>query len=645
MGDRRRDKANRLYYFGLFALFGLLIAFCTSFLSYRLELVSMETELTKNAEEVFDAKIDNFENFTRGLESIVVALRDTSFLYTYLEDPVPENYNNVATCFRSIANSNSALMQVRYIDESGMEILRVDWPVGRVKSSLISVNHLQDKKDRYYFKEASQIPPFTFWYSKLDLNMEGGRLEVPENPVLRIASPVYVKQEFRGIVIINVHMKEFLNKFLHDSTFDVHLIDREGYYLVSHNPEQSWSRYRGSGYLIDTVYPEYANSFLHHVGDEVLHKFDNFFIGSFRDILIKDGGLLLLSAHESALEGMKMKRQKAAIFIVGIILFLSVPLALLISRGPSRLHRKKSRQNRKLSESIDLIDKNVHRVTLDLERNFLEVSSAFASSLGFMKSSLIGKKYDILYNDLQSKEYYEEVWEWLEREGNWAGELQHSNKYGECYWADTVMLPNTDDNGVLVGYSVIYQDITDKKRIEELSITDEMTGLYNRRFFNVVIKKELGRAQREKNGIVFAMLDIDFFKQYNDNYGHQKGDEALREVASIMKVMLSRASDYCFRLGGEEFGILFTNKDSGDIFDFVDSIRRAIEERAIEHKWSEVADVVTVSIGMVAIAPGDTVSVDVLYRIADKALYVAKNEGRNRVVAKTFDVTKKQLVD
>ena len=200
-------------------------------------------------------------------------------------------------------------------------------------------------------------------------------------------------------------------------------------------------------------------------------------------------------------------------------------------------------------------------------------------------------------------------------------------------------MPKTDDEGVLVGYSVIHQDITDKKRIEELSITDEMTGLHNRRYFNVIIKKELGRSRRERHNLIFAMLDIDFFKQYNDNYGHQKGDEVLKEVSSIMKDKLSRASDYCFRLGGEEFGILFSNKPSGNSYEFVDLIREAIEERAIEHKWSAVADVVTVSIGMQTIAPDDPVSVDLLYKIADKALYTAKNEGRNRLVARTFDIT------
>jgi diguanylate cyclase (GGDEF)-like protein/PAS domain S-box-containing protein len=564
-------------------------------------------------------------------------------LYQYLEEPGSDNYETLAASFRTVANSNASLMQVRYIDEFGMEKVRVDRLFGREKASLVDINRLQDKKHRYYYEEASQIQPFTFWYSKLDLNIENGKIESPEKPVLRIASPVYVKQKFRGIAIINVHMKDFLNKFMSNSVFEISLIDSDGYYLKSYDSEYSWSRYRETGHSVDTVYPDQSKRILHHIADGELKKIDNLFVGSLGNLLEKDGGMLLFHADERIVQDMKEERQKAAVFIVAIILLFSVPLALLISRGPARLYKKISLQNRRLSESIDLIDRNVLRGTLDLDRNFKEVSSAFASTIGIAKNGIVGKKYDTIYCKMQPKEYYDQLWDSLERDGRWEGELQHSKKNGECYWADTVVLPKTDEEGVLVGYSVIYQDITDKKRIEELSITDELTGLYNRRFFNVIIKKELARAKRERHEIVFAMLDIDFFKQYNDNYGHQKGDDVLKEVSSIMRDKLSRGSDYCFRLGGEEFGILFTNIPSGNNFEFVDSIRRAIEERAIEHKWSAVADVITVSIGMQTIKHDDSVSVDLLYKIADKALYAAKNEGRNRIVARTFDITDEEV--
>ena len=636
MGFSGRMNANRLYYIGLFTVFGILIALCTSVLTYHLALDSMEVTLAEDAEDVFNFKIDTFEGYTAGLERVVGSLRDNVLLQNYLEDPGPDSYATVAACFRAIANTNPALMQVRYIDEWGVEKIRADWPVGDVAASLVPLNQLQDKKNRYYFKEASQVAPFTYWYSKLDLNIENGMIETPEKPVLRIASPVYFQQQFRGIVIINVHVKDFLNTLLKNSIFEISLIDRDGYYLVSSHSERSWSRYRESGYRIENDYPEYANGILHHVVDGTLQKFDTVFVGSMGNLLQKDGAMLLLHVDQGAMEGMKEQRQKTAAVIVIVIVLFSVPLALLISRGPTQLHKKISFQNRSLTESIELIDRSILRANLDLDKKFQDVSSAFASSLGMSKNAIIGMNYDTLYCQWRPKEYYNEVWACVAREGLWTGELQHAKSNGEWFWADTVVRSTTDDNGDLKGYSLIYQDITDKKRIEELSITDEMTGLYNRRFFNVTIKKELGRARREQHEITFAMLDIDFFKQYNDNYGHQKGDEAIKEVSAIMRNMLSRGSDSCFRLGGEEFGLLIINQNPSESVEFIESIRTTIQERAIEHKWSAVADVITVSIGLLTIIPGESVTVDTIYKIADEALYAAKGGGRNRVVAKTL---------
>lgn len=636
MGFRRFESENRLYYVSLFALFGLAIAFCTAFLSYRMELISLEGRLRQDAKAVFEFKIRDFDTFQAGLDEIVGSLRDSSFLSLYLMDPSPENYDNLASCFLTVANSHLSLMQVRYLDELGVERVRADWMVGDKRAHLIDQDQLQNKRTRYYFQEASQVPPFTYWYSNLDLNVERGKIEIPEKPVLRIASPVYLNQQFRGIVIVNVRMKEFLSRFLSNAEFGLSLIDKDGYFLVSQDPQQSWSRYRETGYQVGDVFPEQANWILHYRTDGGLEQFGYLFVGSLGNRLNKDGAVLLMVADEGTVHIMKGERQKAAVFIVAIIVLLSIPLALLISRGPARLHAKISSQNRKLTESVELIDKNINRASLDLQRNFQEVSSALATSLGDSKASFVGMKYSQLYCNVQPKEYYDRVWEALERDGSWSGELQHAKSNGECFWADTVVLPKTDAEGVLVGYSLIYQDITDKKRIEELSVRDELTGLYNRRFFNAVISKELSQAQRDQDVIIFAMLDIDFFKQYNDNYGHQQGDVVLKQVSAAMRSKLTRGSDYCFRLGGEEFGILFAEKDNERAYDFVDSIRRAVLEIAIEHKWSSISNVVTVSIGMLVIGPVPGATVDQVYKGADEALYAAKNEGRNCVILRSF---------
>ncbi|MCP4338800.1 MAG: sensor domain-containing diguanylate cyclase [Desulfobulbaceae bacterium] len=633
--DYRQTK--RFYYIGLFILFGLVIAFCASLIDYRIGTVSIRAQVARQAKEVFENKINELESYKFGLANVVKALRDNVTLDRYIRNPNPENYQNAISLFNAVSTSNSNLMQLRYLDVNGMEKIRVDFGPGMKRPSIIAQGDLQDKRHRYYFAEASQIAPHSFWYSKLDLNVENKKIEVPHNPVLRVASPVYFDQKFQGIVIINIHAKGFLNKFRRNPLFDISLIDQEGYFMVANDDALSWSKYLDTGNTIQTVHPKNGQKILRVVKELELQPYGEFFAGGVRSFLEQDGAIVLMNTKADAIKDMENDRQQAALLIITIILVLSVPLALLISKGPADLHRKIADQNRTLTEYLELIDENVHTCTIDTEGVFKEVSTAFAQTIGFDKDEILGMKYDLLYCSTQSENSYQKVWKKVSGGQNWSGEVQHIKKDGESYWADTVIFPKKDYLQNLIGYSVIYHDITDKKYVEVMSITDELTGLHNRRFFNTIIEKELNRSQRDNRLLAFAMLDVDYFKQYNDHYGHQKGDQVLKAIGEVLQRELGRASDYCFRLGGEEFGILLSGVPQQEVQKFIESIREAIETIGIEHKWSDVADVVTVSIGLLSVTPGIGITVDRIYKLADETLYQAKHGGRNRVVQKKLE--------
>lgn len=168
-------------------------------------------------------------------------------------------------------------------------------------------------------------------------------------------------------------------------------------------------------------------------------------------------------------------------------------------------------------------------------------------------------------------------------------------------------------------------------KLKEISITDELTGLHNRRYFNEVIVKEINRSKRSKKLLTFLMLDIDHFKLYNDNYGHLEGDIALSRVAKVLKNFTNREGDYAFRLGGEEFGAIFMYENSEDVKRHATNLLHSIESLKILHKHNTASDFVTASIGIVIIKPDNDLSVDELYIQADKMLYEAKALGRNQV--------------
>ncbi len=147
-----------------------------------------------------------------------------------------------------------------------------------------------------------------------------------------------------------------------------------------------------------------------------------------------------------------------------------------------------------------------------------------------------------------------------------------------------------------------------------------------------MLPDEIRRAQRSNDWLSFVILDVDSFKQYNDNYGHHNGDSQLIDIAKTLKSHCHRASDYCFRLGGEEFGIIFSSLSPEEAAAFVERLRAAIEHLQIEHKHSCVASVVTASFGLVT-TNASNYEIEQLYEAADTALYKAKNSGRNRVEA------------
>lgn len=169
-------------------------------------------------------------------------------------------------------------------------------------------------------------------------------------------------------------------------------------------------------------------------------------------------------------------------------------------------------------------------------------------------------------------------------------------------------------------------------KLEQASYTDSLTAMYNRRYFNIIYEREFKRALRSQKPFIFMMLDIDFFKQYNDTYGHLQGDLALQAVAKVLKNTLQRPGDYPFRLGGEEFGIILTDTDCKNGQLMGEKVRSTIESLKIEHKGSKILPILSVSIGGICIIPSAQMGDDELIHAADTNLYAAKERGRNQVV-------------
>lgn len=169
------------------------------------------------------------------------------------------------------------------------------------------------------------------------------------------------------------------------------------------------------------------------------------------------------------------------------------------------------------------------------------------------------------------------------------------------------------------------------EKLKRLSVIDGLTNLANRRHFDDFFDLSWRGAMRDLQTLSILMIDVDHFKLYNDNYGHQKGDECLRKVAQALSAFGQRAKDLVARYGGEEFAVVLANTTQFYLLRIAETIRKAVEDLNIAHGYSDVTDRITISIGASICTPSRECSQAALLNAADQALYQAKKMGRNRV--------------
>lgn len=287
--------------------------------------------------------------------------------------------------------------------------------------------------------------------------------------------------------------------------------------------------------------------------------------------------------------------------------------------------------NQKMEEYIKIVDENVLTSSTDLKGNIIYVSQAFCTVSGYTKEELLGKKHSIIRHPDMPDELFKDLWSTITSGKTWQGEIKNKKSDGGFYWVHATISPTYDYSGQKTGYTAIRHDISNKKIIEEISITDGLTSIFNRRHFNDLFPKYINSAKRKNELLCFVIMDVDHFKQYNDTYGHQMGDEVLKSIANVLKTTLKRADDYCFRLGGEEFGVLFKAQNKENALLYANEIREAIEALHIEHTGNSASAYVTASMGLFCNEVQSMDNEDEIFKTADDLLYKAKESGRNKV--------------
>ncbi|PLX68585.1 MAG: hypothetical protein C0603_05385 [Denitrovibrio sp.] len=276
-----------------------------------------------------------------------------------------------------------------------------------------------------------------------------------------------------------------------------------------------------------------------------------------------------------------------------------------------------------LARYVNIIDENVLNTQVDLEGNITYVSKALCDVSGYTKEELIGEKVEILGHEEMTPEIYAEIWSTIKSGESWVGETINKKKDGGIFWADTTIAALKNRDGEIYSYMSVRQDITDKKEVEKLSITDRLTGIYNRLKLDSTIQEEYQRFIRYNEPASIILFDIDHFKAVNDTYGHLIGDYVLQELSRVTKLHV-RKTDVFGRWGGEEFLVICPHTNIDGALQLAEKIREEIAGHNFEH-----VDKITASFGVASLE--NTSEYDQLLKKVDDALYEAKKTGRNKV--------------
>lgn len=267
----------------------------------------------------------------------------------------------------------------------------------------------------------------------------------------------------------------------------------------------------------------------------------------------------------------------------------------------------------------------------DSKANIIKANNSFLNITGYEMSDIIGHPPSVLQSSWHDDKFYNRLWNKLQKDSIWEGEIKNSKKNGEMYISLSTIILIKDNEENITNYICIIRDITkikeSQERIEYLAYYDSLTNLPNRALFMELFKQGLLYCKRNNRKSALLFIDLDNFKYVNDTYGHQTGDLLLKEVSTILLGCV-RTSDTVSRLSGDEFTVIVRNID--DKNDIITIANKIIEKLSKPIIINNISLDIGSSIGA-SIYPDNAQEADKLIRIADSAMYKAKENGKNRL--------------
>jgi len=553
--------------------------------------------------------------------------------------------------------------QVRFIDQQGMEVIRTN-RVGDVVN-IVGKSYLQRKKHKNYFINAISLGKHEVYISPLELNTEHGEVQQPPNPTIRFALPIFGDEAHSfGVLALN-YRAGFLLQQLSRAADKSHLIllNSLGYWLQNDDPSRGWGFMYpdGENRMFKQSYPQIWDSMSGHDSGQLLLS-DGLFtftkvhplssIANRKHNNIPSRLLykaepedytwtLLLHLRPEQLSAMTSIPVMNYLAIVALLLIWAV-IALLIVREQNLKALAHRRLQAKEAEIRNIVDSAFNGMITINEQGIIETFNPAATRMfGYSEEEVIGKNISIIVASPHDRQHDGYIARFI-RTGekhvvDRPREITGQHKDGTTLPVEIfVTARKIEDRWIFVG---ILHDISERKAMEAkltmLATTDGLTGLHNRAYFNEHLCKEYKRARRYQScKLSLLIMDADYFKRVNDDYGHPAGDAVLIAIAHKAREC-AREYDIVARYGGEEFALILPETDAESAVLVAERLRKSIESMQVEYEGLVISK--TVSIGVACLQDPELTDEDDLLVQADNALYQAKEEGRNRVVLYQHD--------
>lgn len=343
----------------IFLAFSVIISLSHLLIENFFHSVSSEEIILKNAKDLSRKKEEIVKNFIKDSKSIISATSDSKIFNDFITSNNNEyqyEKNELKDLFLTLMSSNNNFMQFRYINEDGQEIIKVERKTRSNKAQIIPESLLQNKSNKYYFNESKYANKNEVWFSRLELNMENGEIELPYKPTIRAIQPIYTNDKFKGIIIINYFTDNLIEELSHEPMFKITLTDNLGFIIASHDKSKNWGFYQEDKYNIGSEYEkEYQNILANdlYTSENILSR--RLKLDLFEDLFI------VFEVDEKKLEEQKLSKLIQEIYLTLTLLIFSLILSFIIIKIFGRLFSN-------LNEQKNIVDR------LDLASNIANIA-------------------------------------------------------------------------------------------------------------------------------------------------------------------------------------------------------------------------------------------------------------------------------